>query len=232
MKALSNLKSAIDQGSAIGIIALVSLLPVALPHLALAATSEQSAKIFEINVSDPSVLSSAPKQNSDIKQNSISFEDVTQADPITVSLQAYLKEHNSPLADYTDQILRHGNWKTLIAISFVESNMCVHNLRYNCSGIGGPGHFYAFKDFGGWIDCMSGLLDSHYNGWSLDKMNGVYVQPRSANWGMGSKRILAELTALEQNASASRTASAQAFIGPTQPISQITALATFSESTD
>ena len=126
-----------------------------------------------------------------------------------VNLQAYLQDHNSPLQGYTTQLLSKDNWKTVVAISFVESNMCVHNLNYNCSGIGGPGHFYAFKDFGGWIDCMSTLLDSHYNGWSLDKMNGVYVQPASTNWAYGSKKIYKELTALEQNSNEQRIAMAQ-----------------------
>jgi len=133
-----------------------------------------------------------------------------QADPLTVNLQAYLEDHNSPLQNYTSQLLNHDNWKTVVAISFVESNMCVHNLNYNCSGIGGPGHFYAFKDFSGWIDCMSNLLATHYQGQTLDQMNGVYVQPKSPNWVYGSKKIYAELTALEQNAEQQRVTTAQA----------------------
>jgi hypothetical protein len=153
-------------------------------------------------------LDQAPKQN-DI-QNSLTIDTIQQADPLTVNLQAYLQDHNSPLQSYTAQLLQYNNWKTVVAISFVESNMCVHNLNYNCSGIGGPGHFYAFKDFGGWIDCMSNLLTTRYQDKTLDQMNGVYVQPKSANWAYGSKKISAELTALEKNADQERVAMAQA----------------------
>lgn len=226
MKALLSLKSAKNQSRIVGTMALVTLLPVFYPHLAFAADTQTSgsnpAQIFEIKVTDPSLLESTPKQNS--TQNSLTFDEITQTDPLVVALHDYLLNHNSPLADYTVQLLSHGNWKTIIAISFVESNMCQYNLNYNCSGIGGPGHFYAFKDFGGWIDCMSDLLNSHYSGWSLDKMNGVYVQPKSANWAYGSKKIYAELTVLENAANEQRIAAAQA---QTQQLAQNLALNTF-----
>jgi hypothetical protein len=224
MKALSTLKSAIDKSS-LGIIALVLLTPVIFPRLAHAADAQtlgQQAQIFEIKITDAKLLNQTPNQNTDA-QNSLSIATVTQSDPLTVNLHDYLEQHNSPLADYTTQLLSHDNWKMVIAISFVESNMCQHNLHYNCSGIGGPGHFYAFKDFGGWIDCMSTLLTNRYGGWSLDKMNGVYVQPRSVNWGLGSKRILAQLTDLEQQSESQRRDLAQ------QHTDSVTALVTFAD---
>jgi hypothetical protein len=78
MKALLTLKSAIDQSSFVGIIALALLTPVLFPQLASAAalqTSEQSsAQVFEINVADLSSLSSTPKQNN--IQNSVSLNDI------------------------------------------------------------------------------------------------------------------------------------------------------------
>jgi hypothetical protein len=212
MKALSTLKSAIDQ-SYLGIMALVLLTPVLFPKLAFAAelqTQGQSAQIFEIKVTDSSLLGSTPKPNDN--KNSLSINEITQSDPLTVSLHDYLASHSSPLADYTAELLEHDNWKTVIAISQVESNMCVHNLRFNCSGIGGPGHFYAFKNFGGWIDCMSNLLTTRYEGKTLDQMNGVYVQPKSVNWAYGSKKIYAELASLEQDANEQRITTAQANI--------------------
>jgi hypothetical protein len=208
MKALITLKSAIDHSSFVGIIALVLLAPMLQPQLASAAalqTSGQSpAQIFKINVSDSSVLDSAPKQNS------ITLNDIQSTDPLAVNLQAFLQDNNSPLQSYVPQLLEHDNWKTIIAISFVESNMCVHNLRFNCSGIGGPGHFRQYSDFGGWIDDMSDLLATHYSGWTLEKMDGVYVQPYSANWVLGSKKIHAQLTALEKLSDSQRTDMANA----------------------
>lgn len=215
MKALSTLKSAINQSSfAFGIIALVVIVPLVYPAAIIKAAELQTlgqtkAAVFEINVSSPDLLNPAPKQNTNNNQNSLTMDEIKQADPLTTSLQAYLENHNSPLKDYTSQLLTHGNWKTLLAISFVESNMCIHNLRYNCSGIGGPGHFRQYKDFGDWVNDMSNLLDTHYNGWTLDKMNGTYVQPKSTNWAYGSKKILAELNLLEQQAESQRRDLAQ-----------------------
>lgn len=231
MKALSTLKSAIDQSSFVGIIALILLTPVLQPQLvsaaALQAQEQPTAQVFEIKIADASLLAPTPKPN--ITKTSLSIDSVKQSDPITISLQTYLESHNSPLKDYTSKLLEHRNWKTILAISFVESNMCVHNLRYNCSGIGGPGHFRQYANIGEWVDDMGTLLDDHYNGWTLDKMNGVYVQPRSANWGYGSKKMLVELTKLEQQAENQKRESAQINTNTTL---ELAALPTFRETTN
>ena len=199
MKALTTLKSAINQSSFVGIIALVSLLPVLIPNLALAAelqTSGTQALVFEINTT---------LQN----QNTLTLQQAAQKDPLTVDLKNYLADHNSPLAEYTPNLLTHDNWKMILAISFVESNMGQHHYYFNSSGIGGQQYLRKYNNYGEWIDDMSTLLDTRYNGWTLDKMNGVYVQPKSFNWGMGSKKVLAELTVLEKNANDERTTIAQ-----------------------
>jgi hypothetical protein len=215
MKALITLKSAIDQSSALGIIALLSLLPVFIPNIALGAelqTQGNQSQIFEINITDSNLLNPNSNNNQNSLQNSINIDDIQQTDPLTVDLQAYLQDHNSPLQSYAAQLTQLPNWKTVVAISFVESDMCIHNLNYNCSGIGGPGHFYKFKDFGGWIDCMSNLLATRYQGKTLDQMNGVYVQPASVNWAYGANKIYGQLTALELTANQQRIAMAQSSI--------------------
>jgi len=208
MKALLTLKSAIDQSSFVGIIALILLTPILQPQLASAAalqTSEQStAQVFKINVSDSSLLDSTPKQNS------ITLNDIQSTDPLTVNLQAFLQDNNSPLQGYAGQLLSHDNWKTIVSISFVESNMCVHNYYYNCSGIGGQEYLRKYNNFGEWIEDMNNILVTRYSGWTLDKMNGVYVQPRSANWGLGSSKILSQLTTLENFSNLERAEIARA----------------------
>jgi hypothetical protein len=212
MKALSTLKSAIDHSSFVGIIALILLAPVLRPDLASAAalqTSGQStAQVFEINVSDPSLLGSAPKQNN--SQNTITLNDIQSTDPLTVNLQAFLQDHNSPLQGYTGQLLAHDNWPTIVAISFVESNMCVHSVYNNCSGIGGQEYLRKYDNYGQWIDDMSNVLATRYNGWSLKKMDGIYVQPYSYNWKIGSEQILNQLTELQKFSDMERTQIAQA----------------------
>jgi hypothetical protein len=212
MKALSTLKSAIDQSSFVGIIALVLLIPVLQPQLASAAalqTSGQStAQVFEIKVTDSSLLDFAPKQNN--SQASITLSAIQATDPLTVNLQAFLQDNDSPLQGYTNELLSHDNWKTVVAISFVESNMCVHNYYYNCSGIGGQEYLRKYNNFGEWVNDMSNVLVTRYNGWTLDKMDGVYVQPYSPNWKIGSKKIYDQLTELENFSNLERAEIARA----------------------
>lgn len=195
MKALTHLRSAINQGSILSIVALILIAPFACPVLTVQAaglqTSGQPALVFDVKTT---------LQN----QNSISLLQITQHDPLTASLHNYLVSYNSPLADYTNQLLSKDNWKMILAISFVESNMGVHHYYYNSSGIGGQEYLRKYHNYGEWIDDMSNLLATRYNGWTLEKMDGVYVQPYSYNWALGSKKILAELTALENNAATQR----------------------------
>jgi hypothetical protein len=212
MKALTTLKSAISQSSSLGIIALLSLLPVFVPNIALGAelqTQGNQSQIFKINITDSSLLNPNPNNNQNPLQNSININDVQQADPLTVDLQAYLQDHNSPLQSYAAQLAQLPNWKTIVAISFVESNMCVHSYYYNCSGIGGQEYLRKYNNYGEWINDMSSILAQRYNGWTLDKMDGVYVQPYSANWKLGSKKVFNELTDLENTANQQRIAIAQ-----------------------
>ncbi|MDE2312474.1 MAG: hypothetical protein KGJ93_05325 [Patescibacteria group bacterium] len=191
MKALSFLKTAVNQNSLVSLAALILLVPLLYPA-AGAQASGQSAVVFQIN-SDP--------QN----QNSISFQQNAQKDPLVVNLQNYLQGYDSPLADYVPQLVSKDNWKQVIAISFVESNMCVHDYYYNCSGIGGQDYLRKYHDFGEWIDDMSNLLDQRYQDWTFDQMNGVYVQPKSKNWAYGAKKIKAELDQLQRIANYQRT---------------------------
>ncbi len=215
MKALTTLRSVIDQAPIFGVTALIALFPVFFPGIALAAenqTQGQSAQIFEIK--------------SSLSQTQInpglSYDEVVKQDPQYQALKTYLTNHNSPLADYTDVLLKHDNWDKIVAISFVESNMCQHHYVYNCSGIGGQAYLRKYHNFGEWIDDMSNLLHQHYEGWSIDKMNGVYVQPKSRNWGIGANKILTELTELQAQTEAQTQATNQSVV----------ALATFPPSSN
>ena len=189
------------------------------PHMVWAAgnqTSSQSANIFEIKITDSNLVNKISNPN-----QTLTIGEIQATDPLVVNLQAYLQKNKSPLQAYTTQLLQHENWKTVLSISFVESHMCIHNLNYNCSGIGGPGHFYAFDDFGGWIDCMSNLLNKRYYGQTFDQMNGVYVQPKSVNWALGSKKIYNELVTLERISDEQRVAMAQNTIKQNQELATI-----------
>lgn len=199
MKTLSTLKSVINQSSLSAVIALVVIAPLIYPEMVAAAglpTSGNQGLVFQINTT---------LQN----QNSLSIQQVAQQDPLVIDLQAYLDARNSPLKDYVPQLIQHGNWPMIIAISQVESNMCIHHYYYNCSGIGGQQYLRKYGNFGEWINDMSNLLAARYNGWSLGKMDGIYVQPYSRNWLYGSTKTLAELVDLQNKALAERAALAQ-----------------------
>lgn len=199
MKALLFLKSTLNKSSNIGIIALISLVPQLTPHIALAQDLGQpTAKIFEINVSDSSLLSQSPKQN----ENSLSIETVTENDPLVVNLTAYLKKHNSPLEPYASEMVKQPQWQRALAISWVESNFCKRHADNNCSGIGvAPGHksWRKYPTHLEWFKDMAKLMEKpiykeKYT--TFKKMRGVYVQPGSDNWVNGAQKKFNELNQL------------------------------------
>ncbi len=227
MKALSTLKSALDQSSAIGIVALVSLLPVILPDIALAAelqTFGQSAQVFEIKIADSKLVSPTPTPNN----NSLSIQDIAENDPLVVLLKDYLADNDSPLGEYAADIIQQPQWQRALAISYVESHMGKYCFNNNCSGIGvKPGH-PSWRKYGtklDWFIDLNNLLEKpiykdKYN--SCKKMRGVYVQPGSDNWVNGCQTKYNQLMVLTEQAEAQRQALAQG----------LAALSTFPASTN
>ena len=206
MKALLSLKSAIRQSTVYGIIALASLMPSLVPHIAFASgdtSGANPAKIFEINISSTD-LNQTKNQTNTIDQPSLAFDSVIQSDPLNVYVQAYLGDHNSPFGPFTNTLLSCPDWKRVLAISFVESNMGIHHYYYNSSGIGGQEYLRKYSDYGAWMNDMCKLLQTRYNNVSLERMNGWYVQPASKNWILGSNKIYTALVQLEAKANEQR----------------------------
>lgn len=113
------------------------------------------------------------------------------------NLRQYLVHRKSPLAKEDtalDALLRSRNMKMMLAISFVESNMCRRQVAYNCSGIGGS-NMRKYPNFAGWIDDFDNLLERRYKGLAVEDFIGYYVQPGSQNWVDGVYQILGELKA-------------------------------------
>ena len=210
MKALFTLKSAINHGSLLSIAALVTLLPAIYPEIALAAELQTNGQnqtiVFEIN--NPSKLTTE-------NQKSITIESIVNQDPLTAKLHDYLAEYNSPLANYASEIVQQPQWQRALAISWVESNFCIHNVDNNCSGIGvAPGHpsWRKYDNNLEWFVDMTQLLEKpiykdRFN--TFEKMKGVYVQPGSRAWVNGSKQKYAELMALTAEAENERIALSQ-----------------------
>lgn len=210
MKALFTLRSAINQSTIIATVALVSLLSVIYPEISLAAVSLQTqgqntdALVFEIK--------NSPQTNT---QSSLTYQTVVQADPLPQLVQQYLEQHNSPLAQYSTQIVQQPYWKQALAISYVESNMCIHQVDNNCSGMGGaPGTktWRKYKTQLDWFVDLNNLLGTPLytdkcN--TFEKMKGCYVQPGSESWVHGTEKVYADLTGLEEQAAEQRLAQNQ-----------------------
>ncbi len=221
MKALSLLRSAIDHGTIASAIALVSLVSVIYPEIGLASslqTGEENALVVEIK--DPaSVLTPKPQEKlaeitATTSDTSLTYDQVINNDPLVNNLREYLNSYGSPLAVYADQIVQQPNWQKALAISFVESNMGKYCADNNCSGIGvAPGHpsWRKYDTKLDWFKDLCQLLDKpiyqKYN--TFEKMKGVYVQPGSAQWVNGAKKIYAELMTVEEQSNQQRVAMQQ-----------------------
>ncbi len=203
MKALSTMKSTFLYKGIVTII-LFSLLSVIYPGLVIASTFETSreTKTLAFEVKNPI-------QNFQ-NNNSITFSEIVNNDPLAKSLQKYLKSLNSPLAKYAPEIIQQPQWQRALAISWVESNMCIHSIDNNCSGIGvAPGHpsWRKYKTHLAWFKDMSTLLEKPIykeKFTTFQAMRGVYVQPGSANWVYGAQNKFNKLMEITKNAETER----------------------------
>jgi hypothetical protein len=174
---------------------LFSLMAWVIPHPSVTLAAEQAkAQIFEI-------------QNPNLINNSLDFNALVESDPLSQNLKEYLKKHNSPLAQYSSEIIKQPQWQRSLAISWVESNFgrfCPEGSN-NCSGIGvAPGHplWRKYPTKLEWFKDMSKLMETprykeKYT--TFEKMRGIYVYPGSDNWVRGAKQKYAELMALEKH---------------------------------
>lgn len=111
-------------------------------------------------------------------------------------LKDYLTEKNSPFAEYADVLAKQSHWKILLAISFAESTFGKNCADNNCSNIGvkpGSPIWHKYANYGDWMVDFNKLLDKRYKDWTLEQMDGVYVQPKSVNWLLATKQVLDEL---------------------------------------
>jgi hypothetical protein len=99
-------------------------------------------------------------------------------------LRAYLASKGSPFAkedDTLDAFLLSPYTKLMLGITYAESGF-VNCMHHNCSGIGGSSNFQSYPNHAEWVNALSRLLERRYKNWTIEKMNGVYVQPPNPNW--------------------------------------------------
>lgn len=209
MTASNPLQSAIEKS--LIILALFSTLFLIFPESTVLAQGLQTqngkmAQVFDLN--------SKPNKNlvqPNLFQTSISIADiVTASDLLAPKFQEYLKSKGSPLADIDPNwILTQNNSFRVIAISFVESNMCQHTPKrwingqyvetHNCSGIAGGKKVYA--SYQAWFEDMNNLLNKPaYINRPLERFLGFYVQPGSPRWLYGATKVEGDLRFLEREA--------------------------------
>lgn len=239
MNALFTLKSAKEV--ILILITFTLATPLVYPEVVLASSlqtdGQKNAQVFEIK--NPSLIQnpvsvSNPTEN----QSSVTLDQVTQADPLVAKLEDYLSARNSPLQGSAASLVTYPKWERALAISFVESGICVHTPKlktkhgwlesYNCSGIGGD-NYKIYDSYLGWFADMNALLTKpNYADRPLKKFLGYYVVPGSNAWYNGATKTEADLSALEQQADSERlVAAASVHSGPIT-----TALATFPEVTN
>ncbi len=111
-------------------------------------------------------------------------------------LKIYLESKQSPLVNIVDTLAELKHWKLVLAISNSESSLGKRCHSNNCSGIGvEPGHplWREYKTKADWAKDLDKLLERRYKNWTLEEMNGVYVQPGSKNWILAARQILEEM---------------------------------------
>lgn len=186
-------------------------------------TSEQNPLVFEVKNPIPNLFAKTDE--------GLQIHEIVANDPLVNNLEIYLKKHNSPLAEYADQIIRQPQWQRALAISYVESHFGRFCHSNNCSGIGGAPGQKSWRKYDNkleWFKDMSALMEKpmykeKYN--TFQKMRGVYVQPGSANWVNGATKKYNELIKLTEESENQRIALAH-------KTSEILALATFPENSN
>lgn len=145
--------------------------------------------------------------NLPLEQLEIYLNNLTPPPPVALSeeqiiaqraekLKLFLQERNSPFADYADVLAAQPHWKLMLAIAFAESTLGKNCVNNNCSNIGvKPGHpmWRKYPTYKEWLIDFNSLLERRYKNWTLEEMNGVYVQPKNPNWMLATKQILSAL---------------------------------------
>lgn len=202
-----------------------------MPEFALAAelqtAGQSTAKIFEIKIADSSLINPTIKPS---VADSLSIKTLEDSDPLVIKLKEFLAKYNSPLGEYSSEIIKQPQWQRALAVSYVESHMGRYCFDNNCSGIGvKPGHpsWRKYQTKLDWFIDLNNLLEKpiykeKYT--TFAKMKGVYVQPGSQNWVNGAQKKYNELMEITKQAEVQRQELAQ------KQTVIVTALATFPET--
>ncbi len=210
MKAPIPLSSAVEK--AMIIIVFLPVITMVYPKITAAAHTAQNqgekALVFQVNSKQKSNLN-FNSQTSLSYQALVDYQDAQEAKKNQIlvdEVRKYLEAKGSPLAQYSEEIVKQPQWQRALAISYVESNFGKQCADNNCSGIGvSPKHpsWRRYPTKLDWFKDMSRLLEKpiykeRYT--NCKAMMGVYVVPGSPRWLNGCNKVSNELLAITEQA--------------------------------
>jgi len=116
--------------------------------------------------------------------------------PQTDQIAEFLREKNSPLADYAGLIARMPHWKLILGIAQAESNLCKRTDKNNCWGIG-PGGPWTYEEIEDSLYHVNYLIQ-RYQALGMDMerpetMVRTYVGFQNPNWVAAIYDVFSEL---------------------------------------
>lgn len=205
MKAPISLSSAVEK--AIVIVAFLPVLTMVYPKITAAAyvaqNESEKALVFQVN----------SKQKFNLTTKSLSYDELAEYhfaqeeqknELLADEVRKYLEAKGSPLAVYSEEIIKQPQWQRALAISYVESNFGKRCADNNCSGIGVHPKHPSWRKYPtklDWFKDMTRLLEKpiykeRYT--NCKAMMGVYVVPGSPTWLNGCNKVSNELLAITE----------------------------------
>jgi len=173
----------------------IAIAVFAFPQFSFAQVINDTPFVFEIQ--NPIYLSSK-------LQNLPIADDVTEQAKLWANhpedirvpiLEEYLTKRHSPAAGEAELILKHKNYRLVVAISFAEGNFCKHQIApYNCWGIGGA-RPEAYSDYDRAFTRANELIQKYIDG-GLDtpeRMRDRWVGWQNDSWITAVNQALSDL---------------------------------------
>lgn len=174
-----------------------------------APTASQAILVFDMN--DKSYQDVIDSWNT-ILSNDYNHEktraQAVRQGQLTVKVTQYLKEQNSPLANYSQVLTSVKNWKQIVALANAESSLCRNYpvTKANCWGVGGASLWDFGNNLGDGILAMNQFLAKYplrsplkYSQMTFKQMNGLYKQPAAAHWLYNAQSTYDDLSVIEKS---------------------------------
>jgi predicted NBD/HSP70 family sugar kinase len=188
------------------------------PNIAAAAqlstqTSGQNALVFEVKASN----SSNTDQKTSKNQPSLAYETIVANDidyqtkqVFKEQLRAYLQSKGSPFAACVDTLVELKNVEKILGLANAESGLGKRYPRHtaNAWGVGGSRLWDMGDNLCEGAQSMQIFLDNYprrssvkYADMSIDRMNGLYKQPRRDHWARNVNYVMGPVTSMKAESS-------------------------------